>query len=150
MKKSILLFAGILLLPFILSAQEFNNFGSATPEELAMKECAFDKDAPAVILLNEAVADHDEEYHLITYHHVKIKILKESGFEYANVGLRFYRKDDFEFIDMLEGVIINTDENGIAFSEKLSKKARNSVLKRYNPKEIALQYKQVYEDALSQ
>jgi len=123
MKNTLLLFAIILLFPFVTSAQDYPNFGTASPEELAMKECAFDKDAPAVVLLNEAVADHDDEYHLITYHHIKIKILKEKGFDYANVSLRFYRKDDFEFIDMLEGVIIGTDNNGDLNSEKLSKKA---------------------------
>jgi hypothetical protein len=123
MKNSILLLVIILFFPFILSAQDFENFGVTTPAELAMKECAFDKDAPAVILLNEAVADHDDEHHLITYHHVKIKILKEKGFDFANVSIHFYRKDDYEFIDMLEGVIINTDENGYAFSEKLPKKS---------------------------
>lgn len=123
MKNSILVVFFLLLFPCLLSAQDFNDFGVATPEELAMKECAFDKEAAAIILVNEAVADHDDEYHLITYHHVKIKILKDKGIDYANVSLSFYRKDDFEFIDMLEGVIINTDANGITYNEKLSKKA---------------------------
>jgi hypothetical protein len=123
MKNSILTLAIIFLIPFITHAQLFPDYGIVSPEERLMKECAFDKDAAAVVLINEAIADHDDEYHLITHHHVRIKILKEKGFDEANVSLHFYRKDDFEFIDKLEGVVINTEASGEVTSEKLSKKA---------------------------
>ncbi len=123
MKNSILVLACLVVFPFIAAAQDFPDFGVVNGDELAIKECAFDKDAPAMILVNEAVADHDDQYHLITYHHVKIKILKEKGLDYGNVTLHFYRKDDFEFIDMLEGFSISTDDNGDVITEKLSKKA---------------------------
>jgi len=122
MKITTLVLAILLLSPFISYTQTFPDFGVITAEEIAMKECAFDKDATAVILINEAVADHDDEYHLITKHHVRIKILKEKGFEEANVSLHFYRKNDFEFIDQVEAVVINTDANGTLTTEKLSKK----------------------------
>jgi len=101
----------------------FPDFGIVSPEERLMKECAFDKDAAAVILINEAIADHDDEYHLITSHHVRIKILKEKGFDAANVTLHFYRKDDFEFIDKIDGVVINTEASGEVSSEKLPRKS---------------------------
>jgi hypothetical protein len=123
MKNSILVLVIVFLLPFISHAQDFPDYGIVTPEERLMKECAFDKDAAAVVLINEAFADHDDEYHLITNHHVRIKILKEKGFDEANVTLHFYRKGGFEFIDMVEGVVINTGASGEVTSEKLSKKA---------------------------
>jgi hypothetical protein len=123
MKNKTLLLAIALLLSFSLSAQNFPNFGIVSKEELDLKECAFDKNAEAVVLLAEAESDHDEDYHLMTYHHVRIKILKEKAFNLANVTLRYWRKDDFEFLDMLEAVTINTGASGNAVSEKLPKSA---------------------------
>ena len=123
MKSKALLTAAILIAPFITHAQDFPEYGAISPEERAMKECPFDKDADAVVLLNEAISDHDDEYHLITYHHVRIKILKEKGFDAANISIRFYRKDDFEFIDNIEGFVSNTEPSGQITTEDLSKKA---------------------------
>src|SRR5882757_421825 len=89
MKTITLLLAMLLLYPFVGYTQISSDFGAVSKEEIDMKECAFDKDAAAVILIKEAVADHDEEYHLITMHHVRIKILKEKAFDEANVVLHF-------------------------------------------------------------
>ncbi len=113
----------VLSLPFISYAQDFTSYGSITPEEFALKECTFDKDANAVVLLDEAVSDHDEEYHLLNYHHVRIKILKEKGLDEANITLSFWRKDDFEFIDNLEAIVTNTNAAGESVTEKLTKKS---------------------------
>ena len=123
MKNSARFLVMLLLFPFTAYCQDFPDFGMVSKEEFALKECAFDKDAEAVILLNEAVSDHDDQYHLITYHHVRIKILKEKGFDAANITLQFYRKDDFEFIDGLEAIVINNDNPGDVSTEKLSKKS---------------------------
>jgi transglutaminase-like putative cysteine protease len=123
MKNTMLLVLLILSSPFVSFAQEFINYGNLSAEEINLKECAFDKDAVAVILLNEAVSVHDDESHLITYHHVRIKILKEKGFDIANVTLQFYRKDDFEFIDMLDAMVTNINVSGQAITENLTKKS---------------------------
>lgn len=123
MKNNLLFVLLILIAPFISFAQEFNNYGSLSKEEIDLKECSFDKDATAVILLNEAVSVHDDESHLITYHHVRIKILKEKGFDNANVTLRFYRKDNFELIDMLGAMVTNINASGEAITESLTKKS---------------------------
>ncbi|MGF2411987.1 DUF3857 domain-containing protein [Ferruginibacter sp.] len=125
MKKVTLLLALAIIVctPFTSFAQNFPDFGIISAEEKNITNCSFDNDATAVILLDEAVSEHDEEYHLINHHHVRIKILKEKGFDEANISLRYYRKDDFEFIDMLEAVVINTDASGAVSTEKLSKKS---------------------------
>jgi Domain of Unknown Function with PDB structure (DUF3857) len=123
MKKNILLVFALVISVFKAYSQDFLTYGVVTGEELAMKECPFDKDADAVILLNEAVSEHDDEYHFITYHHVRIKILNEKGFDAANVSLRFWRKDDFEFIDMLEAMVTNVDPSGRIIAENLTKKS---------------------------
>ncbi len=123
MKNNLLFILLILIVPFISFAQQFNNYGILSKEEIDLKECSFDKDATAVILLNEAVSDHDDESHLITYHHFRIKILKEKGFDVANVTLQFYRKDNFELIDMLDAMVTNINASGEAITESLTKKS---------------------------
>jgi hypothetical protein len=123
MKKNILLAFLLLLSVFKTYSQDFPGYGLISNEELTMKECPFDKEANAIILLDEAISDHDDEYHLITYHHVRIKILNEKGFDAANVSLRYWRKDDFEFIDMLDAMVTNVDPSGRVTAENLSKKS---------------------------
>ena len=122
MKKLILLTATILLTHFICRAQDFE-LGVINKQELDLKECPFDKDANAVVLMDEAKSDYDDDGHLITDHHVKIKILKEKGFDAADVEIYFYRKDDFEDIFKLEAMITNVNANGKAVSEKLNSKS---------------------------
>ncbi len=123
MKKNIQLFITVLLFPFISFAQEFPNYGVITNEEINLKECAFDKDAAAVILLDEANANFDIHYHLIYNHYIRIKILKEKGFNQANVIIPFYRKDNFEMIDELAAMITNLNADGSITSEKLDEKS---------------------------
>jgi len=62
-----------------LQAQDFPNFGEVSAEELQLKECAFDKGANAVVLLNEAFSDHDDEYHLINLSSCTYKNFKRKG-----------------------------------------------------------------------
>src|SRR5918993_1296434 len=120
--KTVLVFI-LLCVSVCTNAQEFPNFGIVTNEELALKQCAFDKNANAVVLLHEAFADYDDRHQLITHHHVRIKILKEAGFTEANVTIPFYRKDEFEFIDRVEGVTINNPKGVDITVTKLEKKA---------------------------
>ena len=112
-----------LFLACFAHAQDFGPLGLYTLEELKMKECAFDKDAPAVVLIDEAKSDYDDRYALITTHHIRIKILKEKGLEYANVAIRFYRKDDFEYIDQIQGLTINPKADGDIEKYELEKKS---------------------------
>ena len=123
MKKNIQLFITVLLFPFISFAQEFLDYGVVSSEEINLKECAFDKDAAAVILLDEAISDYDDNGHLFTSHHIRLKILKEKGFDAANVEIYYYRKDDFEAIYNLEAMITNFTTTGQAVTEKVSNKS---------------------------
>jgi hypothetical protein len=104
----------LLCLTFNLTAnaQEFYKLGNFTTEELKMTECAFDKEAPAIKLIDEARADYSPEHHLITTHHIKIKILKEKGIDFGNIEIPFYRQDDFEYIDEIHGVTLNISPVG--------------------------------------
>jgi hypothetical protein len=122
MKKHRALIAILCLFSFAIHAQDFATYGKATPDELKMKECSFDKEAAAVILLDEAVSTYNDERNLITNRHVRIKILKERGIDYANITIPFYRSDDFEFISHVEGMVLNVDNAGNFVAQPLEKK----------------------------
>lgn len=123
MKRFLSALAGILLIPALAAAQDFPGFGIVSPEEIALKECSFDKDAPAVVLLDEAIASHDDEYHLITNRHIRIKILKESGFEFANIEIPYYRKSNLEVMGNIEAVVMNVADDGTIETATVGKKA---------------------------
>ena len=107
MKKLILLivFVGVTL--FKSYCQDFPDFGMPSKEEIELKECSFDKTAPAVILIHEAFSYSEDNLQLITTHHVRIKILNQSGVNAANISIPFFRINNFERIINLETLTIN-------------------------------------------
>jgi hypothetical protein len=105
------------------NAQDFPDAFVIKPEEIRMKECPFDLEADAVVLMHEAYADHDDQYHLITNHRVRLKILKEKGISYADIRIPFYSKDNFEFVDVINGRIYNETANGAMQFMDLEKKS---------------------------
>lgn len=104
-------------------SQEFPSYGKVTQEELNLKECSFDKEATAIVLIDEAISNYNDQNNLITNRHLRIKILKEKGTEHANIAIPFYKADDFEFISNVEGMVINTDNNGNTTTQPLEKKS---------------------------
>lgn len=88
-----------------------------------MKECPFDKEADAVVLMHVAYADHDEQYHLITNHRVRLKILKEKGISHADIRIPYYLKDNFESVEDVKGRIYNETDNGTLQFQELEKKS---------------------------
>jgi hypothetical protein len=100
--------------------QDFPEFGEFNSVETAMKECQFDKEADAVILLDYASSYYDDEYHLITDRRVRIKILNQRGLERANIIIPFYSRNDFEEIRSVQGLTYNTDGSS---TTKLDKKS---------------------------
>jgi len=123
MNKVSLLLGGFILASIAIQAQVFSNYGSISQEERQLKECAFDKEAEAVYLLHEGISNYNDDYNLVTEHHIRIKILKEKGLAYANVTIPFYSDRDFEFISKIEGMVINYDEQGNRSDQKLDKKS---------------------------
>jgi hypothetical protein len=123
--KTLLIICLYSFFPFIKSkSQSFplSEQKGPTNAEIEYKECPFDKEATAVVFLNEAVSDYDEDYQLITYHHVKLKILKDKGIDYGNITIPFYSEDDFENISSVQGTVYNYEGN-VASSKMLDKKS---------------------------
>lgn len=114
----LILFTGILN---GATAQEAPNL-SARPEDIALKEVAFDKSADAVFIWDKGSRNYDEQYRLITDRQVKLKILKQSGIERGNIRIPFYSGDNFENITHIEAVVFTPEENGSYSASRLNKK----------------------------
>ncbi len=121
--KKICLTAACCVYTLLSFAQEFTSFGIATADEINLKQCSFDMEANAVVLRHEAFSNYNDQGHLITTHHVRIKILKEKGFSAADISIPFYRKDNFEVISRVEGLTINVGSDGQQISTKLERKS---------------------------
>ena len=94
------------------SQMEFPAFGVFNAEEIKLKQCSFDPEADAIILLDKAVANYDDEWRLITERRIRIKILNEKGIDKANIIIPFYSKDEIEFLSKVEAYTFNYDESG--------------------------------------
>jgi hypothetical protein len=97
--------------------------GEFSNEELSMKECSFDKDAGAVILLDNASSNYDDEYHLLTQHRIRIKILNERGLNEGNIRIDYYSGNDFEFIRNISASTYVIGENGAVTQYKVDRKS---------------------------
>ncbi len=118
----------LILLPLLCSVSvwaqpEFETWGQLSQEERDMKVCAFDSEAVAIVLIDEAISDYNDERHLITYRHIRIKILKEKGLEYANIVIPFYAGNDFQSIDDIEATAFNFDGAGNQTTQAVDRKS---------------------------
>ena len=125
------------LLTSTVFAQEY---GTITQDEINYKNCAFDKDANAIIFLDKASSTHTEEQQLITNRRTKFKILKESGIDKGNLRIVYRHRDDFEVIAELEAYVFNKDENGVGYKKVLDKKSifREKINEYFTAIKIAL------------
>jgi hypothetical protein len=103
---------------FIIAQSSLPEFGIYGAEEVNMKECSFDKDADAVVLLDEAFSNYDDEWQLVTSRRIRIKILNERGIDRGNIVIRFYSKGDFEFIRNVEGLTYSEQQGVSALNRK--------------------------------
>ena len=102
-------------------------FGQVTYRELEMKTYERDSSAEAVILDEFGEAHIDDEYNLIFFHHVKIKILKKSGLKYADIEIRLYK-------------------NGLQFEKLRTVKASAFIIENSSMREIQLNPKNIFTE----
>lgn len=100
------LFSLLIFLSGELTAQ-IPSYGIITPQENSLKECSFDKEADAVVLLDHAVTNYTEDHSMVTVRRIRIKILKESALKRADIRIPFYSKNQFEFITDVKGLVYN-------------------------------------------
>ena len=104
-------------------------WGNFSAEEISMKECSFDKEAEAIILLDEGNSTYDEDSRLLTQRRIRVKILNKRGLDWANISIPFYSKDDFESVQKIEAITYNFEEGNISTSTQLDKKTIYKVKK---------------------
>src|SRR5436309_14437236 len=84
--------------------------GEFPSEELGYKECPFDKEASAVVLFDKAVGNYNDHWNLIIREHIRIKVFNEKGIPYGDVKIRYYSKDDYEYITDIKAVSTSYDD----------------------------------------
>jgi hypothetical protein len=87
-------------------------FGEITAADRTLTECSFDKEADAVVIFDEASADHDDQHKLVVNRRIRIKILKPKGTRHGNIELRYVHKDDIKYIADIEAYTCNYTNNG--------------------------------------
>ena len=122
MRKVIPALSFLLFCSCAVFSQDLTNYAEPSQEEFDMKECPFDKNAGSIILLNEAFSNYDDERHLITVHHIRIKILKDNNISAANISIPFYKKNEFETIDEIAGVTMNRLPDGTIVKDHVDSK----------------------------
>lgn len=121
--KSICLITGFLFFISNVTQAQLTPFARLSDQEIQLQQCSFDTDADVVVLLDEAQSDYDEQYHLLTRHHIRLKILKEKGIEDADISIPYYNKDGFEDITEVKAVTINTKPGGEVSTINVDKKS---------------------------
>jgi len=140
--KSTFALLALLFSVITTSAQkDIPGYGKISKEELAMKDCDFDKAAEAVVLFDVAEVYCDlnltSAYNPITTQmdrHVRIKILNQKGTDAANIRIRYINISGAEDIKNLSAQTVNLDASGNPVVTKVEKDAifRKKINKRYS------------------
>ncbi len=116
-KITILSFSLIISMAGFSQQEKFSReFGKVTQYEMIMKEYEHDPDADAVVLYNQGEYYYSGNYEqggfqLRMKRQIKIKILKQSGVQYANFEIPLFNGDqEWETIESIEGTTYNIDQ----------------------------------------
>ncbi len=102
-------------------------WGKIEKADLEMKECDFDKEAEAMILLEKGEIEYMKgsrsDFALKKDTRTRIKILKEKGFNHADVKITFYSDGSYEKLTDIDAVTYNLDASGKIVETKVDKKS---------------------------
>lgn len=130
----------ILLFQSAYSQTQITEFGAFTGEEIDLKECAFDKDADAIVFFDQAKSYYNDMHNLITERRVRLKILKERGIDRGDIHLRYYSDGDFEEITTVDATVLSFDKQNKEIWSKLDRKSiyRKKINKYFSEVSFAL------------
>ena len=112
------------LLYAVLPAQEPPmTWGRVSREDLEMKSFPEDSSASAVVLCDYGKAWFTGNLDLIFEHHMRIKILSESGVDLARVTIPYHSKKKIQDVKDIQGQTFYLSEEGKEKKRKLSKKS---------------------------
>lgn len=120
-----MIFPAVLITTSVLAQKTFPAFGKPDVNELELKSCSFEPDAPAMKLFDvqetdfEVYTDGSTKFTIET--RVRIKIFNEKGYKYANISIPYFSKKRAGKIKELSGIIYNQDASGKILVQKLTK-----------------------------
>ncbi|MEJ7911709.1 MAG: DUF3857 domain-containing protein [Chitinophagaceae bacterium] len=97
-------------------------FGIVEKADLEMKQCSFDDNAEAMVLLDDGVLEYVFGRGMEMSRRVRIKILNSKGLEWANVHLSYRSEFNAQDIMGLEAQTYNLDAGGNMVITKLERK----------------------------
>lgn len=127
-----LIVSSLLLLSISVQAQrdkdkDIPGWGKIDKIDLEMKECLFEKEAEAMILIKkgDVVYQRGSRYPFAMKKEVRtrIKILKEQGFKEADIKIHYYHDNNFEKLIDIDAVTYNLDETGKIIETKVDNKS---------------------------
>ena len=144
MKKLTIFFTLLMFLGSSTAQDNIPSFGKIDKATLEMKDCDFDPGAEAVILHD--VGDIKFSYidnlgwQAESVYRVRIKILKASALNRAEIKIRYYSKSRTEEILGINGISFNLDATGSITETKLEKSAvfNKNIDKEYSEVSFAL------------
>ena len=98
------------------------SFGDVTKEDLELKQCDFDANAEAMILVEDGRIEAVFGKGIEMKKRVRIKILDKKGLDWANVKLVYYSEGRQQEILSLSAQTYNLDASGKTVVTKLDKK----------------------------
>ena len=120
MKYTLLLAFYLFLVKTTYSQIREFQFGEVDKSDLEMTHYALDSGASAVILLDQGSAYYEETNNtMVLKHHIRLKILKESGLDKADITLRYIK--GYNPIQKIKSITHNL-ENGEVVKTNVSKK----------------------------
>ncbi|MFM9908595.1 MAG: DUF3857 domain-containing protein [Chitinophagaceae bacterium] len=125
--RLILFFLAIVLLSPALFSQKDKDipaWGKIDKADLEMKECDFDKEAEALVLFDVGELSLDESTGSVELiRRIRIKILKEKGFDKANIHLPYHAYRNDENIFKLNAQTYNLAADGTIKITEIEKKS---------------------------
>jgi hypothetical protein len=126
MMKKIIIITFFVNLVFFVSAQETKMaFGQISANEMNYTQCALDTTAEAVVLSDKGESyfvQNNGSFEVVYERTTKIKILKQSGIDWANVSIPCYVSDNvLEDIYSVKAIAYNM-ENGVLNKSELDNK----------------------------
>ncbi len=101
-----------------LAQKKIPSFGKIDKADLLMKDCDFDKGAPAIKLIDWGSTYYDRStvgiaaLKTIFERRIRIKILKEKGLAEADISIPYYAFNNDEKISRLSACTFNIDDSG--------------------------------------
>lgn len=117
-----------------------------TVADLQLKDCDFEKGAPAMKLFDIQQAKLElwgNEPRITTEKRVRIKIFNDKGMKYANISIPYYAHRRQTKMEDISGVIYNLDSSGHIVTQKLEKDQIFKSQEQKNVKSLKFTFKDV-------